>query len=249
MGNQFQDKAIIVTGGGSGIGRATALAFSREGARVTVGDIDSGGGNETVKLINQIGGDATFVKVDVSKATQVEAMVNKTIEVYGRLDCAFNNAGIQTMRATVTEITEEHWDRTIDTNLKGIWLCMKCEIPFMINNGGAVVNMSSIRGLRPTAFQAAYVASKYGIIGLTKSAALAYAKDGIRINAICPGRIVTPMTEETVRHETPDLIKQRVPLGRLGTPEEIAAAVVWLCSPAASYITGQAMLADGGEGI
>jgi NAD(P)-dependent dehydrogenase (short-subunit alcohol dehydrogenase family) len=249
MSNEFQGKVVIVTGGGSGIGRMTAMAFARNGAKLIIGDINIRSGKETVKLIRQAGGESNFVKADVSKAAEVEAMVNTTIDVYGRLDYACNNAGIQAGRAPVTETAEVDWDRTIDTNLKGVWLCMKYEIPFIIKNGGAIVNMSSIRGLRPTAFQLAYVASKYGIIGITKSAALAYAKAGIRINAICPGRIQTPMTEDVVRNESPGLISERVPLGRLGTPEEIANAVIWLCSPSASYITGVAILVDGGEGI
>jgi NAD(P)-dependent dehydrogenase (short-subunit alcohol dehydrogenase family) len=249
MSNEFQGKVVIVTGGGSGIGRRTALAFARNGAKLIIGDINTRSGKETMKQIRQAGGESNFVKADVSKAAEVEAMVNTTIDVYGRLDYACNNAGIQAGRATVTETTEEDWDRTIDTNLKGVWLCMKYEIPFIIKNGGAIVNMSSIRGLRPTAFQLAYVASKYGIIGITKSAALAYAKSGIRINAICPGRIRTPMTEAVVRDESPGLIAERVPLGRLGTPEEIANAVIWICSPSASYITGAAISIDGGEGI
>lgn len=248
MEKQFQGKVVIVTGGASGIGRATAIAFAREGAKVIVGDINTKGGNETVNLIREAGGEATFIKVDVSKAVEVEAMVNRTIELYSRLDCAFNNAGVMDAHATATESTEENWDQTININLKGVWLCMKYEIPFIIKNGGgAIVNMSSIVGVRATPAQLAYAASKFGVIGITKSAALAYAKAGVRINAMCPGRIRTPMTEDVIKTDPPGLIQEKVPLGRLGTPEEIASAVVWLCSAAASYVTGLAMIVDGGE--
>jgi len=252
MTGRLQGKVALVTGGSSGIGRATALAFAKEGAKVVIAaDKNVKGGQETVQVIKKAGGEATFVKADVSKATEVEALVNKTVKLYSRLDCAFNNAGISGSWQFLIDCTEEGWDRTININLKGVWLCMKYEIPVMLKHGGGViVNTASVGGLKATPRNSDYVASKFGVVGLTKSAALAYAKDGIRINVVCPGLIDTPMTQNTMDKLTQEAphkrLEQMMPLRRLGTSEEIAEAVVWLCSDAASYVTGLAMTVDGG---
>src|SRR5438876_6331341 len=249
MAGHVDGKVALVTGGGSGIGRATALVFAREGAKVVVADIVVTGGEETVRLIKAAGGEAVFIKADVSKAAEVEALVRKTVETYSRLDCAFNNAGIEGEVAQTSDCTEENWDRTIAINLKGVWLCLKYEIPQMLKQGGgAIVNTASVAGL--VGFQGipAYVASKHGVAGLTKTAALEYAKAGIRVNAVCPGVIHTPMVERAFR-ASPQMAEAAIamePVGRLGKPEEIAEAVVWLCSDAASFVTGLPMVVDGG---
>lgn len=249
MTGQLEGKVALVTGGGSGIGRSSAQAFAREGAKVVVADVVVEGGEETVRMIREAGGEAIFVEADVSKAAAVEAMVSKTVESWGRLDCALNNAGIAEARALTADLTEEVWDRTIDINLKGVWLCMKYEILQMLEQGGgAIVNMSSVVGLVGVRHQPAYVASKHGVVGLTKAAALEYAKAGIRVNAVCPSAIRTPALEWFIG-ENPQVERKFIahnPVGRLGTPEEIAAAVTWLCSDAASYITGHSMVVDGG---
>jgi len=242
-------KIALVTGGGSGIGRATALIFAREGAKVVVADIVVDGGEETVKMIKVAGGDALFVKVDVSKAADVEAMVHQTVEMYGRLDCAFNNAGIEGEQAPIVENSEENWDRVININLKGVWLCMKYEIPQMLKQGGgAIVNTSSVAGLVGFQGITPYVASKHGVAGLTKTVALEYATSGIRVNAVCPGVIRTPMIDRFTGGdaEAEAQFTSLEPVGRMGTPEEIGEAVVWLCSEAASFVTGHPMVVDGG---
>ena len=249
MAGRFEGKVALVTGAGSGIGRATSLAFVREGARVVVSDINSEGGEETVSMIRHSGGEAAFIHANVTRADQVEAMVAKTVEAYGRLDAAFNNAGIATInRVPIHEYPEDEWDRIVDIDLKGVWLCMKYEIPHMLRQGsGAIVNTSSIAGLVAMPGRSAYVASKHGVIGLTKTAALEYAKQGIRVNAVSPGYIRTPMVEPVIA-ANPALEKQIVanqPIGRLGTPEEIAEAVLWLSSDAASFVTGHTMAVDG----
>jgi NAD(P)-dependent dehydrogenase (short-subunit alcohol dehydrogenase family) len=246
---RLEGKVALVTGGSSGIGRASALAFAREGAKVIVADVDAEGGEETVRTIKENGGEAIFIKVDVSKAVEVEALIKKAIRTCGRLDCAHNNAGIVGTGAPTADCTEDNWDRTINVNLKGVWLCMKYEIPQMAKHGGgAIVNTSSLGGLVGTRGRPAYVASKHGVIGLTKAAALEYAKAGIRVNAVCPGHIRTPMVEYITGGD-PQAQAERIaliPLKRMGTPEEIAEAVVWLCSDAASFVTGHAMSVDGG---
>jgi NAD(P)-dependent dehydrogenase (short-subunit alcohol dehydrogenase family) len=251
MPGQLTGKVALVTGGASGIGRATALTFAREGAKLVVADMNAEGGQQTVHMIRENGGDAIFVQVDVSKATEVAAMISTTVETYGRLDCAHNNAGIGSRpRAPLHECTEETWDRVLSINLKGVWVCMKYEIIQMLNQGsGSIVNTASIMGLVGSwSGTAAYNASKHGVVGLTKTAALEYATAGIRVNAVCPGYIHTPLIQEALT-SNPALEAQivaRHPVGRMGKPEEIAEAVVWLCSDAASFVTGHTMTVDGG---
>ncbi|MFV8340888.1 SDR family oxidoreductase [Flavobacterium sp. XS2P39] len=243
----FKNKVAIVTGGSSGIGRATAIAFAKKGAKVVVVDVIES--NETTNLIKDLGGEAIFIKCDVSKTTDVKAMVEKTIEAFGRLDYAYNNAGIEGLSAPTYECTEENWDKTIAINLKGIWLCMKYEIPEILKQGkGAIVNCASVAGLVGFAGLPAYVASKHGVIGLTKTAALECAKLGIRVNVVCPGVIQTPMIDR-LTGKTKEAIEEFTglePVGRFGQPEEIANAVVWMCSDEASFVTGHAMAVDGG---
>jgi NAD(P)-dependent dehydrogenase (short-subunit alcohol dehydrogenase family) len=251
MPGQFSGKVALVTGGSSGMGRAAALAFAREGASVVVADTDAPGGEETVHRIQESGGEALFVPTDVSQSSAVESLVAATVATYGRLDCAFNNAGINIERGPLTEGTEAVWDRIISINLKGVMLCMKYEIPSMLmsGSGGAIVNTASVVGLTGGRGFPAYVASKHGVIGLTKATALDYAKQGIRVNAVCPGTIYTPMYERRVGtdQETAARIASEIPLGRLGQPHDVAEAVLWLCSPAASFVTGHALVVDGGD--
>ncbi len=249
MGEQLEGRVALVTGGGSGIGQATALAFARERARVIAADVNAEGGEETVSMIEEAGGKAIFIKTDVSSSAEVEALVNATVETHGRLDCAFNNAGIGGSMALTHKRNEEEWDSTININLKGVWLCMKYEILQMLKQGGGtIVNTSSAAGLVGTIAASAYSASKHGVVGLTKSAALEYAQRGIRINAVCPGAVRTPMLENgiTLLPEGEQQILAMEPVGRIASPEEIAEAVVWLCSDAASFVTGHAMAVDGG---
>jgi NAD(P)-dependent dehydrogenase (short-subunit alcohol dehydrogenase family) len=251
MARRVDGKVALVTGGDSGIGRATALTFAREGAKLVIADMNAEGGQQTVHMITENGGEATFVQVDVSKTIELEAMISKAVETYGRLDCAHNNAGIGSRpRTPLHKCTEETWDRVLAINLKGVWLCMKYEIIQMLKQGsGTIVNTASIMGLVGSwSGTAAYNASKHGVVGLTKTAALEYATAGIRVNAICPGYIQTPLIEEALT-SNPALEAQivaRHPVGRMGKPEEIAEAVVWLCSDAASFVTGHTMTADGG---
>ena len=243
----FKNKVALVTGGSFGIGRATALAFARKGAKVVIADWEEN--QETMDLIENLGGDAIFVKCDVSKKAEVKALIKKTIDTFGRLDFAFNNAGIEGTSATVQECSEENWDKTIGVNLKGIWLCMKYEIPEMLKTGkGAIVNCASVAGLVGFQGLPAYVASKHGIIGLTKTAALECAQQGIRVNAVCPGVIKTPMIDRLTGNnkEAEKQFAGQEPIGRLGLPEEIANAVIWLFSDESSFVTGHAMAVDGG---
>ncbi len=249
MTRRLESKVALVTGGSSGIGRASAMAFAKAGAKVVVVDVNVEGGEETVHMIREAGGESIFVETDVSKATEVEAMVSKAVETYGRLDCAHNNAGVGPCHRPTAECSEEDWDRIISINLKGVRLCMKYEIPQMLKQGkGAIVNTASAVGLVGFENRPAYTASKHGVVGLTKVAALDYATAGIRINAACPGFIRTPMVERIwVRDpEAETRAKAMQPMGRVGTPEEVAEAVVWLCSDAASFVSGHPMSVDGG---
>lgn len=249
MALSLEGKVALVTGGSSGIGRATALVFAREGAKVVVADVQTDGGDETVQRIEDAGGEAIFVKTDVSKAGEVMALVDSAVSTYGRLDCAFNNAGIEGTMAPTADCTEENWDRVIAVNLKGVWLCMKYEIPEMLKRGnGAIVNTASFLGLVGLQGAPAYCTSKGGVIQLTRTAALEYATKGIRINAVCPGVIRTPMLERVTggKPEFEALFTAREPVGRMGAPGEVAEAVVWLCSDAASFVTGHPLVVDGG---
>lgn len=250
MSGSLEGRVALVTGGASGIGRASARALARAGATVVIADIDVDGGEQSTELITADGGDTSFVQADVTRAGEVEAMVAHAVETYGRLDCALNNAGIAGPVGTTTvDYSEEDWDRVVNIDLKGVWLCMKYELAQMLNEGGgAVVNTASIAGLVGLPGSSPYVASKHGVVGLTKTAALEYATQGIRVNAVCPGVIDTPLVDRIVA-DTPErkqLYLDAQPIGRLGTAEEIAAAVVWLCSDEASFVTGQALPVDGG---
>jgi NAD(P)-dependent dehydrogenase (short-subunit alcohol dehydrogenase family) len=249
MTTELEGKVGLVTGGTSGIGRDTAILFAKAGAKVVVAGRRELEGNETIELVRATGGDGLFVKADVSKDSEVDTLIQKAVEKFGRLDIAFNNAGIEGVWAPIVRQSEEDWDRTIAINLKGVWLCLKYEIRQMLqqSGGGAIVNMASITGLIGSAGAAAYSASKHGVIGLTKTAALENAKRGIRINAVCPGFAETPMTDRIFR--VPQVHKHvlsRHPIGRLGRPTEIAEAVVWMCSDHASFMTGQSLVLDGG---
>ena len=250
MAGQFTGKVALITGGSSGMGQSAAISFAREGANIVVADTNIQGGEETVQHIKDTGASALFVPTDVSRSTSVEALINATITIYGRLDYAFNNAGINEEHGPLTDCTEAEWDHIISINLKGIWLCMKYEIPHMLKLGsGAIVNTASVVGLTGGRNFPAYVASKHGIIGLTKATALDYGPHGIRVNAVCPGTIYTPMYERRVGNnpETTARITSEIPLRRLGQPQDIAEAVIWLCSDASSFVTGHALVVDGGD--
>lgn len=245
----FDGKVAIVTGGSFGIGRSTAVAFAARGAKVVVGDWIEDKEQETMKLIKAEGGEGLFIKCDVTKVSDIKTLVDKTIESFGRLDFAFNNAGIEGATASTQECTEKNWDKTMGVNLRGVWLCMKYQIPHIIKQGkGAIVNCASVAGLIGFAGLPAYVASKHGVLGLTKTAALENAKLGLRINAVCPGVIETPMIDRITGKdkEVEKLYISMEPIGRMGHPGEVAEAVVWLCSDAASFITGHALSVDGG---
>jgi NAD(P)-dependent dehydrogenase (short-subunit alcohol dehydrogenase family) len=249
MNGAMKGKVALVTGAGSGIGRACALAFASEGAKVVVADVVVDQGEQTVQLIKKNGGECFFAETDVSKAVQVEAMINKTMTSYGRLDYGVNNAGIEGAQGATAECTEENWDRVLSINLKGVWLCMKYQIPQMLKQGGgSIVNIASIAGIVGFTNIPAYCASKGGILQLTRTAALEYAKSKIRINAVCPGVIKTAMVDRFTggSAEIEAHFTAGEPIGRLGQPEEIASAVLWLCSDGASFVTGHPLVVDGG---
>jgi NAD(P)-dependent dehydrogenase (short-subunit alcohol dehydrogenase family) len=250
MAGILDGKVAIITGAGSGIGRATSLIFAREGAKLLLADVQEDGGNETVKMVAAAGGNAIFTKVDVSKWADVEAMVAKAVATYGRLDCAFNNAGIDGKGGRTHECTEENWARVMSINLTGVWLCLKAEISQMLKqgDGGAIVNTSSDAGLIGVSGLPAYVAAKHGVAGLTKAAAIEYGRHKIRVNAVCPGPIRTPMLGRLLssKPENENKMARAEPLKRLGEPSEIGEAVAWLCSDRASYVHGLPMPVDGG---
>jgi NAD(P)-dependent dehydrogenase (short-subunit alcohol dehydrogenase family) len=248
----FKDRVSLVTGAGSGIGRASAVAFSQAGAKVVVVDTDAAGAADTVRAITAQGGVATCVEADVSSSMDVRHAVDEAIRVYGRVDFAHNNAGIPGEIAKTADCTEENWDRVVATNLKSMWLCLKYEIPQMIRQGhGVIVNTSSVYGvIGCTRGMPAYAASKHGVIGLTRTAALEYAASGIRVNAICPGAVDTPFRTQLVNTSTPACdTAGRYPLGRVADPQEIAGVATWLCSHEASFITGATIVIDGGLSV
>jgi NAD(P)-dependent dehydrogenase (short-subunit alcohol dehydrogenase family) len=252
MKRLLEGKVALVTGAASGIGRATALLFAAEGATLVLADVDESGGRDTVRLVGERGGTAVFEPCDVAASEQVEAVVCACVERFGRLDCAFNNAGIEGSSARLVDYDEEAWNRVIAVNLTGVFLCLKHELRQMASQGyGAIVNTASLVGVIGYPNLTAYNAAKHGVVGLTRTAALEHAHQGIRVNAVCPAWIETPMVME--RGASPasvpeiyDALAGLIPLGRLGKPEEVAQAVVWLCSDAASFVTGQPLLVDGG---
>jgi NAD(P)-dependent dehydrogenase (short-subunit alcohol dehydrogenase family) len=249
MATELQGKVALITGGTSGIGRDAAVLFAKAGAKVVIAGRREVEGKETVEMVRAAGGDGVFVKADVSKAAEVDALVQRTVEKFGRLDVAFNNAGIEGTWVPVIEQSEEDWDRTIDINLKGVWLCLKYEIQQMLKQGGggAIVNMSSAAGFVGLAGAATYCASKHGVLGLTKTAALETARAGIRVNAVCPAVIETPMAERAYADPGVNkFVRGLHPMGRFGRAEEIAEAVLWMCSDRASFMTGQSLVLDGG---
>jgi NAD(P)-dependent dehydrogenase (short-subunit alcohol dehydrogenase family) len=252
MTRDLEGKSALVTGGASGIGQATALAFAREGARVAVADIMQDAAQRTVNEIEAMGGQALAIACDVTDDDAVKAMIAATVDAFGSLDCAFNNAGIAPYQVNaggqkIADVAPEAWRRLIDVNLTGVWLCLRHEVAEMRaqGSGGVIINTASILGLVGTATSSAYVAAKHGVVGLTKVAAADHAADNIRVNAVCPGYIETPMTEETMRRRG-ERIMARVPMARMGKAAEIAEAVVWLCSPKASFVTGVSWAVDGG---
>ena len=251
MAGLLEGKSALITGGGGGIGRATALIFAREGARVAVADANIDAAAETVAQVNAAGGQAMSLSGDVTDSAAVQAMIKTVVSAYGRIDCAFNTAGIAGYQVNAGgkkthEWADDSFDRMIAVNLRGVWLCMKHEIVQMLaQGGGVIVNTGSIAGLIGLPTSSAYVAAKHGVLGLTKTAALEYATDKIRVNAVCPGYIETKMTEDTMRRRGAELM-QKVPFGRMGRPEEIGEMVLWFCSDRASYVTGACYNVDGG---
>jgi len=243
----FAGKVAIVTGAGGGIGRASALGFARAGASVAVADVNADGAEETVALAEAAGGRAIAVVTDVSSSDAVRAMVDRTIGEFGRIDYAHNNAGVAGEQNDVGDVPEAEWDRVLGVMLRGVFLCMKYEIPHMLAEGGSVVNTASGAGLVAYPGQSPYVSSKHGVIGLTKTAALEYGARGVRVNAVCPGTVLTPMVETVIEEMDlePELIALH-PIGRIGTADEVANAVLWLCSDDASFVLGHALSVDGG---
>ncbi|MDO8651739.1 MAG: SDR family oxidoreductase [Undibacterium sp.] len=245
----FKDKSVLVTGAASGIGRAASLAFARAGAKVTVADLDRAGGVETVAMIRQAGGVADFIQTNVCKAAEVEALIAQIVATHGRLDCAFNNAGIEIEHLPLADSDEESFDKIMNVNVKGIWLCMKHEIRQMLKQGGGtIVNTASVAGLVGAPLQPIYAASKHAVVGLTKTAAAEYGRAGIRINTVCPGIIRTPMLDQALLREPrrEKTIVKVHPIGRLGEAEEVSNAALWLCSDLSSFVTGHQLAVDGG---
>lgn len=248
MSKTLIGKVAVITGGTTGIGRATAIAFAKEGVKVVVSGRRETEGEKTVELVENVGGMAKFVRCDVTKEADLAALIAQTLETHGRLDFAFNNAGLEEMPALIVDRTEEDMRRVLDTNVLGVLLSLKHEIPAILNSGGgAIVNNSSAAGIIGLRGVATYCASKHAVVGLTKTVALDYARKGLRVNAVCPAGVETEMLQRFIT--TPEVkaqFEEMHPVGRVGTPEEIASAVVYLCSPAASFITGQAFVIDGG---
>lgn len=241
-------KVALVTGGNSGIGRSIAIGFAREGVKVVIAARNVEKGEETVELIRREGGDCLFVKTDVSRRDEVEVLARRIVETYGGLDCAVNNAAIEGQKGFL-DWSEDEWDATVDINLKGVWLCMRSEIPLMLaRGGGAIVNIASVAGLIGFPMHAPYVAAKHGVLGLTKTAAVEFSRQGIRVNTVCPGTILTPMLEQGFANnpENAQMAVNLTPMGRVGQPEELASAAIWLCSRAASFVTGVTLSVDGG---
>ena len=248
--NTLAGKVALVTGGSSGIGRATAIKFGQRGAKVVVAARREEEGNETVDMIKRAGGEGTFVQTDVRVTSQVENMVNQTVKKYGRLDIAFNNAGVGGIMARLIRTTEEVFDEVVDTNFKGVWLSMKYEIPVMLKQGGGIIiNNSSIAGVSTAERLSVYSGSKHAVVGLSNAAAHEYGGDNIRIVAICPGWIKTRMTEELRASKYADAFRDSIPLKRWGEPEEVADMVIWLASDAASFVTGGAFTISGGMNV
>jgi NAD(P)-dependent dehydrogenase (short-subunit alcohol dehydrogenase family) len=248
-GRALDGRVALVTGAAAGIGRASSLLFAREGARVVIADIDDEGGKETVALVEAEGGDATFVHADVSAGADVARMVQHAVEHFGGLDCALNNAGMPTGGQPIADYPESEWDRAIAVMLTGVFLGMKYEVPAMLaRGGGAIVNVSSVAGLTGYPGQSGYIAAKHGVIGLTRTVALEYGAQGIRVNAICPGTTRTPMTAGALDHfpEVAERLVSSHPIGRVASAEEIAEAAVWLCTDAASFVLGAVLPVDGG---
>ena len=248
-GITFKEKSVLVTGAASGIGRAAALAFAKAGARLTIADIDVAGAEASLAMIHAAGGTARFVKTDIANAAEVEALIAGIVVAYGRLDCAFNNAGIEIEHLPLADSDEAIFDKIMHVNVKGVWLCMKYEIRQMLKqSGGVIVNTASVAGLVGAPLQPIYAASKHAVVGLTKTAAAEYGRAGIRVNSVCPGVIRTPMLEQALAREPrrEKTIKSLHPIGRIGEAEEIANAALWLCSDLSSFVTGHQLAVDGG---